>query len=68
MRDFEIGLVSGVIEKVMMKKIYIEFTVIFRPGFKIVDKELKKIFKSGIIKSISTHKYTSKTGGAISIL
>lgn len=52
----------------MMKKIYIAFTVILRVGFKIVDKELKKIFKSGIIKSTSTHKYTSETGGAISIL
>ena len=31
-------------------------------------KGLKKIFIGGIIKSISTHKYTSKTGGAISIL
>lgn len=51
-----------------MKKIYIAFTVILRAGFKIVDKELKKILKSGIIKSISTHKYTSETGGAISIL
>lgn len=49
----------------MMKKIYIAFTVILRVGFKIVDKELKKIFKSGIIKSTSTHKYTSETGGAL---
>ena len=29
---------------------------------------LKKIFNGDIIKSISTHKYTSETGGAISIL
>ena len=29
---------------------------------------LKKLFVGGIIKTTSTHKYTSETGGAISIL
>ena len=28
-------------------------------------RELKKIFIGGIIKSTSTHKYTSGTGGAL---